>query len=823
MKTSPMKKSNNRNKAPKAKSHSETNNTNNTTNKNNSSAAINAPQQLKRANMKPHKNPTMHQLRTSPLKRSKSRLKAPSTVSTAHSDAFNAPIPDDEDLSYVELFQKYKSHVKARAHLDKIQHSRNERAARNFERNSQAYSNVSELRVTARFAKAHGEMSKDEGGFRVPMQPRISPVKRFRAMAMGERVLPPGEGFSKKEMLELTEQSLEELSFDNTRKDVDPAKKQRDRRRRDRNRIKREQIKKRTESPGVNGDNNDSNNNHHNKNHSNFHNNNNNNNHNNRNNHHHDGNNHELTFLEDNEEDNMQEPRAPLLDESLQAYNFHLKRHGERRSKRRTDKKNRNVERSRASLAREWKRSRKKEKEHKRKLAQEQRIQRALDKGIHPDDIPEMYDDGKDDPEKWLESKRQLKMSTEERKAMHQSFNPSNTNLVVEVSSARLNILSSDIGRSTLQLQIGAPNITDLIYSANLFHEQEVPVDAILALTFNQKQRSAKQMRRAWRTRKTKSGKLEKLAMAQCGLTSIPEHLGALDGLMYLDLHSNKLTEVPDDLVLLKSLKILYLHANRLEKLPADFGKLKNLEELDVSQNLIAYLPDGIHKCSKLRHVRYNANRVMVMGIFPVPHAEDATIKSYKEDDIWEKVDGKWWGCIYKNKRTGTLKRKPPTGAIVVEKILNMREAKTWTGELMDLANTKKKRDKTLNFNTLRMQGAPMSMLRLALRNANSSEWEVGVDTNGDTYYETCLKDPGLYGQFLNRQYDMPQAMDRIGKMRSLTTLQLSLNGVRTIPPSIGTGPLQASLKELYLSFNKIRDLPDTICKLRSLEVLDLG
>ena len=54
--------------------------------------------------------------------------------------------------SYVELFQKYKSHVKARAHLDKIQHSRNERAARNFERNSQAYSNVSELRVTAPFS-----------------------------------------------------------------------------------------------------------------------------------------------------------------------------------------------------------------------------------------------------------------------------------------------------------------------------------------------------------------------------------------------------------------------------------------------------------------------------------------------------------------------------------------------------------------------------------------------------------------------------------------------------------------------------------------------
>jgi Leucine-rich repeat (LRR) protein len=740
-----------------------------------------------------------HVLRTSPLKRSKSRCKAPSTVSTAHSDAFNAPIPDDEDLSYVELFRKYKSHVSAREHLNKIEHARNERAARNFESNRQDYSTVQNLRVTARFAKAHGEMSKDEGGFRVPMQPRVSPVKRFQAMSMGTKVLPPGEGFS------VVSDEFEEQSFDNKSQGIDPAKKQRDRRRKER----QQRRKKRTESPTVD----------------------------NIKKHQHQ----RMVVVVEEEKDrlrnreNVEEgvddegdeeagiKRVPFVDESLEAYNFHLQRHGERRSKRRIDRDERKLSRSSTSLAREWKRTRKKEKETKRANEREQRKQRALARGIHPGDIPEMYDDGKEDPEDWLTYNRPLQMNVSERIYLHKSFDPSNTKIVVEVSSKRLSTLSSDLGKSTLQLQLGASVIRSLVYSANHFHNQELPVDAILAMTFNQEQRSAKTMRRAWRTRKTTSGKLEKFCMAQSGLTSIPENLGMLSGLLYLDLHSNRLTEIPDDLILLKHLKVLHLHANRLEKLPANFGQLKNLEELDVSQNLIAYMPDGIHKCTKLRHVRYNANRVMVMGVFPVPRLEDTTVKSFKEDDVWEKVDGLWWGCVFKNTRTGTLKRKPPTNAIVVDKVLNMREAKTWGGDLFDLKGTKKKRDKSLNFSKLRQQGAPMSMLRLALRNSNSSEWEVGVDVNGDTYYETCLKDPGEYGMFLNRQYNMPREMDRIGSMHSLQSLQLSLNGVRTIPPSIGTGRLQACLKELHLEFNKIRDLPDTLCRLRALELLYLG
>ena len=58
----------------------------------------------------------------------------------------------------------------------------------------------------------------------------------------------------------------------------------------------------------------------------------------------------------------------------------------------------------------------------------------------------------------------------------------------------------------------------------------------------------------------------------------------------------------------------------------------------------------------------------------------------------------------------------------------------------------------------------------------------------------------------------MPPEMDRIGRLESMQVLQMSLNGVRTIPDSLGSGKLQYVLRELHLEFNKIRDLPNTMC-----------
>ena len=64
-----------------------------------------------------------------------------------------------------------------------------ERMARGFEIETKDYKDAQNARVTERNSRNHGPLSQDEGGFRIPMQPRVSPVKRQRALALGSPVL----------------------------------------------------------------------------------------------------------------------------------------------------------------------------------------------------------------------------------------------------------------------------------------------------------------------------------------------------------------------------------------------------------------------------------------------------------------------------------------------------------------------------------------------------------------------------------------------------------------------------------------------------------
>ncbi len=823
---------------------------------------------------------------TSPLSKWTRRERPPpSTASTAHSDAFNAPLPvdkrallgpgaaadaaddDEEAISYTDLFKKYGSHVRARAHLQKIEHARGEQRARGFEDDHRHYYGTQASRATERVSKAHGPMSKDEGGFRVPCQPRVSPLRRQRALQMGTPV---------SEIPVTLDAAVKTIDYhesgdgDGKGGDDDHAD------RRDRSTTADADADAQAAAEGGEA-------------HANAY----------------------VVRTSPIKSDSVwqkQKRRAPKLDEHLAAYDFDLSGHSDRRSRRRAERTEKREKRTRTSMAREWRRDRRRARQARREQAARKREARLVAEGHDPQTIiPEYWDDGKDaDNSGWLRRRRRLSMSREERQAMHRMFDTTRRGfgVVVDISSARLGKVSSDMGRSTLQLQMGLPVLTSVCYSANhAFQGQEFPAEALLALTWNQRQKSSRKMRRgirasrndleadakkeaevAERRRKQeearleeeaekarqadpygkneertlteeekarlpppvvtasqrdrplprayfgnnvgdsyKSGQMSEAFFAQCGLVRCPESLGKLTGLRVLDLHSNRLTSLPDALVKLSRLRVLDVSYNQLERLPAQFGRLAGLEFLNCAQNKIAYLPDGIHQCSNLKEIRFQSNTVMVMGVFPVPAFEDTTIKSWQDDDLWERVDGLWWGCVYKNTRTGTLRRRAPTGARVVDRVLSMQEAKTWTGELNDVPTEVKARNKSMDFNALKAAGAPMYTLRLCLRNTNRSEWEVGIDANGDTYYETCLKDPGKQGEFLNRQYDMPKEMDRLGKMGGLEVLHMSMNGVRTIPFSIGTGPLQGLLKDLRLDFNRIRDLPGTLCKLRALQVLYLG
>ncbi|KAJ3675279.1 hypothetical protein LUZ60_004321 [Juncus effusus] len=93
---------------------------------------------------------------------------------------------------------------------------------------------------------------------------------------------------------------------------------------------------------------------------------------------------------------------------------------------------------------------------------------------------------------------------------------------------------------------------------------------------------------------------LDRVDLSNRGLKNLPEAVGKLKGLLYLNLSNNQLESIPDAIGQLDSLEELRLGNNQLTALPDSIGLMTNLKILDVSGNKLKALPDSISKCSSL-------------------------------------------------------------------------------------------------------------------------------------------------------------------------------------------------------------------------------
>ena len=104
------------------------------------------------------------------------------------------------------------------------------------------------------------------------------------------------------------------------------------------------------------------------------------------------------------------------------------------------------------------------------------------------------------------------------------------------------------------------------------------------------------------------------LRLRDSGLTGmIPQELGTLSDLTYLDLRGNQLTgTIPSELGKLAELKTLYLHDNRLNgTMPAELGDLSNLQRLWLSNNqLTGPIPPELGNLRNLVNWRFGRNRL---------------------------------------------------------------------------------------------------------------------------------------------------------------------------------------------------------------------
>ncbi|PRQ20784.1 putative P-loop containing nucleoside triphosphate hydrolase, leucine-rich repeat domain, L [Rosa chinensis] len=94
---------------------------------------------------------------------------------------------------------------------------------------------------------------------------------------------------------------------------------------------------------------------------------------------------------------------------------------------------------------------------------------------------------------------------------------------------------------------------------------------------------------------------LRTLNLSDTNIQQLPEEIGDLTHLRYLDLtRNNNLTRLPDGVCNLYNLQTLRLDDCDLEELPDNMGKLINLKHLHVNCGL-KYLPKGIRRIRNLR------------------------------------------------------------------------------------------------------------------------------------------------------------------------------------------------------------------------------
>ncbi|XP_038211023.1 leucine-rich repeat and calponin homology domain-containing protein isoform X2 [Zerene cesonia] len=107
---------------------------------------------------------------------------------------------------------------------------------------------------------------------------------------------------------------------------------------------------------------------------------------------------------------------------------------------------------------------------------------------------------------------------------------------------------------------------------------------------------------------------LEKLLLSHNIIRSIPDAVGGLQSLTYLDLSSNQLTELPRE-VCQMPLQVLLVQDNMLLSLPKEIGKMTTLAELDASNNRLTQVPMTLGDCTGLRCLNLSNNQ---LGLLPL-------------------------------------------------------------------------------------------------------------------------------------------------------------------------------------------------------------
>jgi GTPase SAR1 family protein len=96
-------------------------------------------------------------------------------------------------------------------------------------------------------------------------------------------------------------------------------------------------------------------------------------------------------------------------------------------------------------------------------------------------------------------------------------------------------------------------------------------------------------------------------------LTKLPESLGGLAQLQWLDLSTNQLMTLPESMGNLTQLHWLNLSRNRLTAIPKSFSNLMQLQSLYLSSNQLTVLPESLGQLTQLQKLNLDSNQLAAL------------------------------------------------------------------------------------------------------------------------------------------------------------------------------------------------------------------
>jgi Leucine-rich repeat (LRR) protein len=104
--------------------------------------------------------------------------------------------------------------------------------------------------------------------------------------------------------------------------------------------------------------------------------------------------------------------------------------------------------------------------------------------------------------------------------------------------------------------------------------------------------------------------KLETLRLEYNQLVSLPSAIGQLHKLDYLVLDYNPIVTLPDEIGMLTSLRSMDLFATDIQSLPNTIGNLKKLEFIHIAKTKLKILPDEFCNLSSLKQAELYGNKL---------------------------------------------------------------------------------------------------------------------------------------------------------------------------------------------------------------------